>query len=65
MPLFSLRWSVFHVIDDSSPLFGKDLVALQASMMDIYVTITALDLVFGGSIRARRKIFAQRFNLLT
>lgn len=42
-PLFALSWTVFHPIDDSSPLKGKSPEEMAALGWEIYVTFTGID----------------------
>jgi inward rectifier potassium channel len=53
-PLFALSWSLFHVIDDASPLNGQtgaDLAAVEASFV---VTLRGHDESLAQNVTARR-----------
>jgi inward rectifier potassium channel len=53
-PLFALSWSLFHVIDEASPLNGQtreDLAAVEASFV---VTLRGHDESLAQNVTARR-----------
>ena len=52
-PLFALSWTIFHVIDESSPLFGADVAALRQVEASFVVTFAGLDETSGQSLHAR------------
>jgi inward rectifier potassium channel len=52
-PLFSLSWSVMHVIDDESPLSGATPDSLAAEGGELIVTIVGLDETLAQTIHAR------------
>jgi inward rectifier potassium channel len=58
-PTFALSWTLFHPIDDSSPLFGKDEDALSESEMNFVVSIVGFDEASGQIVRARDVFTAQ------
>jgi inward rectifier potassium channel len=58
-PTFALSWTLFHPIDDSSPLFGKDEDALSESGMNFVVSIVGFDEASGQIVRARDVFTAQ------
>ena len=51
--LFGVPWTVVHVIDEQSPLFGLDAQALEESMGELIVSITGLDDIFHQTVHAR------------
>ncbi|MCR9159445.1 MAG: ion channel [Nannocystaceae bacterium] len=53
-PVFSLSWTVMHVIDEASPLYGFSLEALTAERAIFIVTLTGIDNTFSDSVHARR-----------
>ena len=54
-PTFALSWTLFHPIDDQSPLFGKDEETLAASQMNFVVSVVGFDeSVRTDRARARR-----------
>jgi inward rectifier potassium channel len=52
-PTFALSWTLFHPIDESSPLFGKDEDTLAASEVNFVVSIVGFDEASGQIVRAR------------
>jgi inward rectifier potassium channel len=57
-PIFALTWTVMHVIDENSPLYGitvKDLVEQQA---EIVITLTGIDETVSQTIHARHSFVA-------
>ena len=63
-PTFALSWTLFHPIDERSPLFGKDEDALAGSMINFVVSVVGFDEASGQIVRARDVFAAQdlRFN---
>lgn len=55
-PVFSLSWTVMHVIDESSPLHGMSLQELADERSIVIVTLTGIDNTFSETVHAR-KIF--------
>jgi inward rectifier potassium channel len=58
-PTFALSWTLFHPIDDSSPLFGKDEDTLGETEMNFVVSIVGFDEASGQIVRARDVFTAQ------
>jgi inward rectifier potassium channel len=58
-PTFALSWTLFHPIDDQSPLFGKDEETLAASQMNFVVSVVGFDEASGQIVRARGVFAAQ------
>jgi inward rectifier potassium channel len=58
-PTFALSWTLFHPIDESSPLFGKDEGALAASGVNFVVSVVGFDEASGQIVRARDVFAAQ------
>ena len=52
-PVFALSWTIFHVIDETSPLFGQDAETLAQSQASFVVTLTGLDETSGQNMHAR------------
>ena len=52
-PLFSLSWTVMHVIDETSPLHGATSPSLAEREAEIIVTIIGLDETLAQTIHAR------------
>jgi inward rectifier potassium channel len=53
-PFFSLSWTVTHVIDENSPLFGIDWTKPQFQLIGIMATLIAHDGTYGQTIYARK-----------
>ena len=53
-PLFSLSWQVMHVIDESSPLYGRSMQELVDERTIFIVTLTGIDNTFSEAVHARR-----------
>jgi inward rectifier potassium channel len=58
-PTFALSWTLFHPIDDMSPLFGKDEDSLAASEINFVVSFVGFDEASGQIVRARDVFAAQ------
>jgi inward rectifier potassium channel len=52
VPLFSMSMTVMHVIDEESPLFKVDKMALEKMGIEFIVTSIGTDSTFGQSIHA-------------
>lgn len=52
-PLFSLTWTVIHVIDEASPLYGETEASLREMNVRFIVTLTGIDSTFAQTIHAR------------
>ncbi len=52
--IFALSWTLFHTIDEQSPLFGKTRDDLDAIHAEIFVTLVGIDDTFSASIHSRR-----------
>jgi len=52
-PMFLLGWSIMHVIDESSPLFGQTPEALADKETGFVLSITGIDETTSQTIRAR------------
>ncbi len=53
-PVFALSWTIFHIIDESSPLFGYDQESFDAVDASLIVTLMGLDETSGQMISARQ-----------
>lgn len=62
-PLFVLSWTIIHVIDEASPLFGLDEAALQASESTIVAMIEGYDESAAQTVRARKTYLASEIVL--
>ena len=52
-PIFALTWTVYHVIDEDSPMYGLGAAELAASHAELVVTLSGVDETLGQSINAR------------
>jgi inward rectifier potassium channel len=52
-PMFALSWTLMHMIDETSPLFGATSESLQASGAEILVGLSGVDEIFAQRIYAR------------
>ena len=52
-PLFGLTWTLMHVVDETSPLFGATLQSLEAELAEIVIVLSGVDDTFGQRIHAR------------
>jgi inward rectifier potassium channel len=53
-PVFALSWTIFHVIDEESPLAGVTLDDLRASLANLLVTFTGIDDSLAQPVHTRR-----------
>lgn len=53
-PLFRMTWSVFHRIDEQSPLFGVNEGNCDDSIVGLIVTMTGHDATYGQTVHARK-----------
>ena len=51
--VFALSWSVMHVIDERSPLFGETAASLEACSAQLIASIVGLDETFAQTVSAR------------
>ena len=58
-PTFALSWTLFHPIDDHSPLFGMDEETLAAGEINFVVSIVGFDETSGQTVHARDVFAAQ------
>jgi inward rectifier potassium channel len=58
-PTFTLTWTLFHPIDEQSPLAGMSESDLAASPMNFVVTVVGLDETSAQVVRARKAYAAQ------
>lgn len=57
-PIFALTWTVMHVIDESSPLYGLTAEDLVNHQIEILVTMTGIDETVSQTIHARHSYVA-------
>jgi inward rectifier potassium channel len=51
LPIFPLTWTLMHVIDETSPLFGYGPEELKTHEIRIFVTVEALDTALGAEVK--------------
>ncbi len=65
--MFAITWTVFHTIDEASPLFGMDAEALAKESFGLVVTLVGLDETLAQTVHARHSwdhdqiVFDRRF----
>jgi inward rectifier potassium channel len=52
-PLFALSWSILHVIDETSPLYGATPQSMEAEGLQIIIVLSGMDENFAQRIHAR------------
>ena len=52
-PMFALSWTIFHVIDETSPIYGLDATAMQEIDANLILTFAGLDETSGQEVHAR------------
>jgi low temperature requirement protein LtrA len=60
-PLFMVSWSVFHVIDESSPFWGLDQDTLADSIGMMIATMTGHDSTYSSTTHARKFWYPEDF----
>jgi len=66
-PAFALSWTLFHVIDERSPLYGLTAEDMVTSDVGLIVVVTGFDVVAAQTVHARKVyehddiLFGQRF----
>jgi inward rectifier potassium channel len=53
-PALALSWTLYHVIDEESPLYGLDANDLEASAVSLVVVVSGYDVVAAQTVHARR-----------
>ena len=54
-PLFALSWSLFHVIDETSPLYGVDAEVMASRRGLLVAIVSGYDENYGQEVRARHQ----------
>lgn len=52
-PALALTWTLFHVLDDNSPLYGLDAEGMKEASVSIVVVVSGYDVVAAQTIHAR------------
>ena len=66
-PALALSWTLYHFLDENSPLFGLDADDMKAASVSLVVVVSGYDVVAAQTIHARRSYgytdirFGQRY----
>src|SRR3989440_4699094 len=66
-PALALSWTLYHVLDEESPLHGLDAEGLEQSAVSIVVVVSGYDVVAAQTVHARKSYdhsdirFGQRY----
>jgi inward rectifier potassium channel len=66
-PALALSWTLFHVLDEESPLYGLDAGDLDAASVSLVVVVSGYDVVAAQTVHARKSYdhsdirFGQRY----
>src|SRR5215813_13743107 len=66
-PAFALSWTLFHVVDERSPLYGLTAEDMTTSDVGLIVVVTGFDVVAAQTVHARKSyehadiLFGRRF----
>ena len=66
-PVLALSWTLYHVLDKKSPLYGMDADDLEASSVSLVVVVSGYDVVSAQTVHARKSYdhpdirFGQRY----
>ena len=50
----ALSWTLFHVIDEQSPLYGLNAEDLEASNVSLVLVVSGYDVVAAQTVHARK-----------
>jgi inward rectifier potassium channel len=53
-PALALSWTLYHVLDEQSPLYGLDADDLAASRVSLVVVVSGYDVVAAQTVHARK-----------
>ena len=53
-PAFALSWTLYHIIDEDSPLYGLDAEDFDASDVSFFVVVSGYDVVAAQTVHARK-----------
>jgi inward rectifier potassium channel len=53
-PALALSWTLFHVLDEQSPLYGLDAADLDAAGVSLVVVVSGYDVVAAQTVHARK-----------
>ncbi len=66
-PALALSWTLYHVVDEESPLYGLNADDLEASKVSLLVVVSGYDVVAAQTVHARKSYdhsdirFGQRY----
>src|ERR1700676_1237828 len=66
-PALALSWTLYHILDEQSPLYGLDADDLAASKVSLVVVVSGYDVVAAQTVHARKSYddresrFGQRY----
>jgi inward rectifier potassium channel len=53
-PALALSWTLFHILDEESPLYGLDTEGLAASNVTLVVVVSGYDAIAAQTVHARK-----------
>ncbi len=53
-PALALSWTLYHVLDETSPLYGMTAADLEASKATLFVVVSGYDIVAAQTVHARQ-----------
>jgi inward rectifier potassium channel len=53
-PALALSWTLYHVLDEQSPLYGLDAQDLEASNVSLVLVVSGYDVVAAQTVHARK-----------
>ena len=53
-PVIALSWTLYHVLDEQSPLYGLNADDLEASRVSLLVVVSGYDVVSAQTVHARK-----------
>jgi len=53
-PVLALSWTLYHVLDETSPLYGMSSADLEAVNMSLVVVVSGYDVVAAQTVHARK-----------
>ncbi len=58
-PLFTLTWTIFHPIDEESPLYGLTSENIDEQLLTLIITMTGYDATYAQTTHARHVYFPE------
>jgi inward rectifier potassium channel len=53
-PALALSWTLFHILDEQSPIYGLDAEGLAAAKVALVVVVSGYDIVAAQTVHARK-----------